>query len=244
MGDVRNDAVKMLGDASQGRDISAQYNNMLPQEQRQAFTEMQNLKSNPSTMRQFGNVELFDSDKDGFLDDARARMRDGSSKDVYNPPQDNASAQQGAGKPEAGRQLSAREIAMDPQLREADTILKQASRGGDVYNRVQQSSNPNLLEAMREVQSSKPELGNVRLIDANKDGKIDDIRADGIQTPRGRNNDVDVYKTPADRQKERIQNGVEDAGREIIDVMRRGGNTGKTIERKGREVIGDIIKKR
>lgn len=236
MGDVRNDAVKMLQDASQGKDISEQYNNLPPQEQMQALTEMQNLKSNPNTMRQFGNVELFDGDKDGFLDDARARMRDGSSKDVYNPPQDTT-------KPEGeGRQLSAREIAMNPDLREADTMLRQASRGGDIYNRVQQSNNPNLLEALRTVQASKPEFNNVQLIDSDKDGRLDDVRAT-VQDYKGTRT-VDAYKTPQDRQLERLKNGAEDAGREILDVLRRGGNTGKTVERKGREVIGDILRNR
>lgn len=241
MGDVRNDAVKMLQDASQGKDISEQYNNLPPQEQMQALTEMQNLKSNPNTMRQFGNVELFDGNKDGFLDDARARMRDGSSKDVYSPPQD--SAQQGAPKPEgAGRPLSAREIAMNPDLREADTMLRQASRGGDIYNRVQQSSNPDLLEALRTVQASKPEFNNVQLIDSDKDGRLDDVRAT-VQDYKGTRT-VDAYKTPQDRQLERLKNGAEDAGREILDVLRRGGNTSKTVERKGREVIGDILRNR
>lgn len=233
MSDVHNDAVKMMQDASQGRDISAQYNNMPPQEQRQAFTEMKDLKSNPNTMRQFGNVELIDSNNDGLLDDAKARVA-GGTKDVYNPPQ-NAEAQQGG-----GRQLSAREIAQNPDLREADTMLRQASRGGDIYNRVQQSHNPNLLQSLRDVQASKPEFKNVQIIE--KDGKLDDIRAD-ISDYKGARN-VDVYKTPLDHQKERIQNGVEDAGREIIDVMRRGGNTGKTVERKGKEVIGDILHRR
>lgn len=237
MSDVRNDAVKMMQDASQGRDISTQYNSMPPQEQRQAFTEMKELRSNPNTMNQFGNVELVDHNNDGLMDDARARMRDGTAKDVYNPPQNNADAQQSG-----GRQLSAREIASNPDLREADTILRQASRGGDVYNRVEQSRNPNLLEALKTVQASKPEFGNVRIISGN-DGKLEDIRAD-VQDYKGLKTNVDVYKTPVDRQKERIQNGVEDAGREIIDVMRRGGNTGKTVERKGREVIGDILKRR
>jgi|AGTN01.2.fsa_nt_gi hypothetical protein len=237
MSDVRNDAAKMMQDASQGRDISAQYNNMPPQEQRQAFTEMKSLQSNPGTMRQFGNVELVDSNNDGVMDDARSRMRDGSTKDVYNPSQ-SGEGQQAAGRPA----LSAREIALNPDLREADTILRQASRGGDVYNRVEQSRNPNLLEALKDVQASKPEFGNVRLIDSNKDGKLDDMRAD-VQDYKGQKPNVDVYKTPQDRQRERIQGGLEDAGKEIVDVAKRGGNVAKTTERKAKEVIGDIFKR-
>lgn len=243
MGDVRENAVKMMQDAGQGRDISDQYNNLSPQDQRQTYTEMKSLQSNPNTMRQFGNIELTDGNGDGFLDDAQAKMANGTKKDVYNPPANTETAQ---AQPEKQYpRLNARDIAMDPNLREADMMLRQASRGADIYGRVERSQNPNLLDDMRAVKANKPEFNNVDLVDKDNNGKLDDIRAN-VPMPgqRGFQN-VDVYKTPQDIQRERITNGVQDAGKEILDGVLRGrGNTGHTTERKGKEIIGDILKGR
>ncbi|MBK9141775.1 MAG: hypothetical protein IPM23_04715 [Candidatus Melainabacteria bacterium] len=226
-------AREMLRDASEGRSISSQYNALSPQEQRAALTDMRNLQRADTTG--FGNVELIDGNGDGILDDARSTDRAGGKTDVYDPA--------------AARVLSPREISGDANLREADSILRSASQGQDVFGKIQRSHNPNLLDDLRAVQASKPQYGNVELIDSNGDGQIDDIKT--LKAGRdGSKQELDVYKTPADRERERIeartrqavQNGERIILDEVLNRGKRNGSAGERIGREGRRVIGDILK--
>lgn len=76
-------AFTMMSEASHGQDISRRYNSLTSDEQKQVFSEMKNLQMNPETSRLFGNVDLFDSNTDGRMDDARWAGRNGITRDVY-----------------------------------------------------------------------------------------------------------------------------------------------------------------
>lgn len=88
MVDIRERAFAMMNDAAQGKNISDEYNSLTPQQQRLALTAMENLQRNQRTMGLFGNVELTDFNHDGFLDDVKTRMANGTRRDVYDPPHD------------------------------------------------------------------------------------------------------------------------------------------------------------
>lgn len=79
-------AFTLMKESHNGSDISRRYNSLTIDEQKQVFTEMKNLKFSGDTMSLFGNVELFDSNHDGRMDDATAVTKDGVRHDVYNPP--------------------------------------------------------------------------------------------------------------------------------------------------------------
>ncbi|MBZ0184945.1 MAG: DUF3106 domain-containing protein, partial [Candidatus Obscuribacterales bacterium] len=80
-----NDAAfTLMSEASDGKDISNRYNSLTPQEQKDVFGKMTDMQSSKDTMKLFGNLELFDNNKDGVMDDAKSFQRDGSIKDVYN----------------------------------------------------------------------------------------------------------------------------------------------------------------
>lgn len=76
-------AFTMLSEASRGQDISRRYNSLTSEEQKQVFTEMKSLQMNSETSKLFGNVDLFDSNQDGRMDDARWASRNGITRDVY-----------------------------------------------------------------------------------------------------------------------------------------------------------------
>lgn len=227
-----NGAREMLKDASEGRNISNQYNALSPQEQRAALTDMRNLQK--ADTASFGNVDLIDGNGDGILDDARSTDRAGGKTDVYDPNT---------------RVLSQREISGDANLREADSILKSASQGQDVYGKIQRSHNPNLLDDLRAVQASKPQYGNVDIIDSNGDGQIDDVRA--LRTGRAGPQEVDVYKTPVDKERDRIEartrQAIQNSERIILDGVlgdqgKRKGSTTERVGREGRRVVEGILK--
>jgi hypothetical protein len=272
-------AFTMLHEASVGKDISNRYNSLTLPEQQQVLSSMRSVQS--GMMSQFGNIELYDSDQDGILDDARARVVDKSNnvlnRDVYNPvgvrPQaqgetahteksqkDNGKHNDaGAGKNNTGgveqetshRLPSQNEINRDPFLRQAENMLRAASRGGDIYrqySRLDPQSAADMTQAMEIVQAAKPEAyGNVQLVDVNKDGILDDVRVQAM-TNRGPA-EVDAFKTPADMNAERTQRtineGVGRAGNILIQegingILRgdRGPSTGERIGRRmGQESV-------
>jgi hypothetical protein len=271
-------AFTMLHEASVGKDISNRYNSLTLPEQQQVLSSMRAVQS--GMMAQFGNIELHDSDKDGILDDARARVMDKSNnvltKDVYNPvgarPQaqgetNTEKSQQSDGKhheahagknnsrgldqESSGRLPNQNEINRDPYLRQAENMLRTASRGGDIYrqySRLDPQSAADMMQAMEIVQQAKPEAyGNVKLIDVNKDGILDDVLAQA-RTNRGYT-EVDAFKTPADMNAERTQRTINDgvgrAGNILIQegingILRgdRGPSTGERIGRRmGQETV-------
>lgn len=258
-----NDAAfTLMSEASDGKDISNRYNSLTPQEQKDVFGKMTDMQSSKDTMKLFGNLELFDNNKDGVMDDAKSFQRDGSIKDVYN--HERVSIERGAAGGEKGpegpgrqgqspeakeefRPLTQREISRDPFLQQADMMLRQASHGQDIHNRYSNfANNPRMLEAMRHVQASKPEFSNVNLIDANGDGIMDDARA--LVNGRNGQAEVDVYKTAGDRVQEKATKQADGAlrrGGEIIvdEVFRgirnpnsRGPSAGeRVLDRMGRE---------
>lgn len=131
--------------------------------------------------------------------------------------------------------LSQREILQDPYLRQADNMLRQASRGSDIQGIYSRSGNsPQMLEAMKAVQASNPEYGNVKLVDQNGDGMLDDARALVLDRRTGEMREVDVFKTSHDQRNERVQRQAENAVRrggeivldEVFNGMRRGSNRG------------------
>ncbi|MBK9141191.1 MAG: hypothetical protein IPM23_01745 [Candidatus Melainabacteria bacterium] len=237
-------AFTLMSEARGGEDISRRYNSLSPAEQRDVFAEMKGLQSADDTMALFGNVELVDNDRDGIMDDARA-MKAGRLIDVYD--RKGFAGEKGAsasGKGPAGplrpehdremdgeageisRPLSQKEISADPLLQQADMMLSRASRGQDIYSRYSGlAGNPNMLEAMRQVQESKPQYGNVRLIDNNGDGILDDARA-FVDNRKNGLSEIDVFKTPGDRAAERVQGQADRAARRggeiIVDEVFRG----------------------
>lgn len=272
-------AFVLMSEARAGEDISNRYNSLSLAEQKEVFTQMKGLQSDDSTSALFGNIELVDSDRNGIMDDARA-MKGGRLIDVYErngfAGEKGASAGQGPSGPSRpehdrtgeraetrGGALSQREISADPTLQQADMMLSRASRGQDIYSRYNGlPSDPRILEAMRQVQESKPQYGNVTLIDSNGDGILDDARA--VVDNRKGLSDVDVFKTPGDRAAERVESQADRAtrrGGEIIvdEVFRgigrpsgRGPGTGERIlDRMSREgtrgtqrVLKDILRGR
>ena len=299
-----NDAAfTLMSDAKAGSDISRKYNSLNSNDQKDVFDAMLHLKSDNSTMKLFGNIELVDSDGNRILDDLKLNKTDGSIKDLYskssndyrnqsndleNPSQITIlpSEEMGAMSKELLKDrrdgsenleeqikfdtasndkepefqpLTRRDIQKDPTLRQADRMLRLASGGRDMMQYYQRYQNdPNMLEAMRAVQDSNPEYSNVKLIDANKDGILDDARA----LVNGRNGveEVDVLKTPEDIARERIKNQSEQAvrrgGEIILDEVIRGGRGGQSAggriwDRMGREttngahrVLRDILRGR
>ncbi|MCA9802048.1 MAG: hypothetical protein KC777_08685 [Cyanobacteria bacterium HKST-UBA02] len=272
-------AFTIMSEAGDGKNISNRYNSLTPSEQKEVFTRMQDLQSSTDTMKLFGNVQLFDSNRDGIMDDARSRHLDGSVEDVYDS---NAAFPVERGAPESGkgpsgpgrsgrsqesgdgfRPLTQREISRDPHLQQADIMLGRASRGQDIYSRYSTfGRDPGMLEAMREVQESKPQYGNVSLIDQNGDGILDDARA--VVNGRYGQTEVDVFKTPGDRLQEKTfgqaDNAIRRGGEIVVDEFfrgmqsgnRRGPGTGERIlDRMGREstrgsqrVLRDVIRGR
>jgi hypothetical protein len=286
-------AFTLMATARGGEDISARYNSLNIDEQRQVFSQMKNLQQDSQTMHLFGNIELIDINNDGRMDDARVALKGGGERDVYNTGNDQidrapkdagtnkvevarnaenhaAPGGQAPGKgtpAESGeepqfRQLSRQEIARDPYLRQADGLLRQASRGQDIYGALNQSGNdPRMMEAMRAVQANKPEYANVKLVDANGDGVIDDVRT--LVGTRNGPQEVDTYKTAGDAQTERLKQQGEDALRrggdivigEVFNSMRRGGRgpdfgdrVGQRMGREGiqgaQRVLRDVIRGR
>lgn len=76
-------AFTLMSEASHGQDISRRYNALTSDEQKQVFSEMKNLQMNPETSRLFGSVDLFDSNDDGRMEDARWVGKNGITRDVY-----------------------------------------------------------------------------------------------------------------------------------------------------------------
>jgi hypothetical protein len=272
-------AFTMLHEASVGKDISNRYNSLTLPEQQQVLSSMRAVQS--GMMAQFGNIELYDSDKDGILDDARARVVDKNNnvlnRDVYNPAGVRPQAQgetahtersqkpngqpndAGPGKNDtrgveaetSSRLPSQNEINRDPFLRQAENMLRTASRGGDIYrqySRLDPQSAADMMQAMEVVQRAKPEAyGNVQLVDVNKDGILDDVRVQAM-TNRGPA-EVDAFKTPADQRAQRLEVGAIDgaarAGQIILEEGLRsiGGNgrgpsAGDRIQRRmGQETV-------
>lgn len=272
-------AFTMLHEASVGKDISNRYNSLTLPEQQQVLSSMRAVQS--GMMAQFGNIELYDSDKDGILDDACARVVDKNNnvlnRDVYNPAGVRPQAQgetahtersqkpngqpndAGAGKNDtrgveaetSSRLPSQNEINRDPVLRQAENMLRTASRGGDIYrqySRLDPQSAADMMQAMEVVQRAKPEAyGNVQLVDVNKDGILDDVRVQAM-TNRGPA-EVDAFKTPADQRAQRLEVGAIDgaarAGQIILEEGLRsiGGNgrgpsAGDRIQRRvGQETV-------
>jgi hypothetical protein len=272
-------AFTMLHEASVGKDISNRYNSLTLPEQQQVLSSMRAVQS--GMMAQFGNIELYDNDKDGILDDARARVVDKNSnvlsRDVYNPvgarPQAQGEAghaeksQQSNGKPNddgagknntrAGesetspRLPSQSDINRDPFLRQADNMLRTASRGGDIYrqfSRLDPQSAAEMTHAMQVVQMSKSDVyGNVELVDSDKNGILDDVRVHGANN-RGPAT-FDAFKTPSDQQAARVERNTVDgaarAGQIILEeglrgIGRdgRGPSTGDRIQRRmGQEAV-------
>lgn len=275
-----NASFVMLHEASEGKDISNRYNSLSLPEQRQVLTSMRQMQS--EMMAQFGNVELFDSDNDGILDDAKAHLKDKNNnqlvdKDVYNPfgvkqqsekIQMSDAARTGETQssdgvsPDAGGfknvsraadtvpHLSQSDINRDPLLRQADNLLRTASHGGDIYrqySRLDPQSASQMLQAMEIVQAAKPEAyGHVKLIDADKNGVLDDVRVQKMTNAGAA--EIDAFKTPADLQAARLQkdmtDGVGRAGQIILEEGIRGigrshgPSTGDRIQRRiGNEAI-------
>jgi hypothetical protein len=76
-------AEQIMSLAAQGSDISGFFTKeaMGPEEQRQILTAMRGLqKQDPS---RFGNVELVDSNNDGILDDAKAKVKNPNTRVEY-----------------------------------------------------------------------------------------------------------------------------------------------------------------
>ncbi len=263
-----NAAFTMLHEASEGKDISNRYNSLSLPEQRQVLTSMRDMQS--EMLAQFGNVELYDSDRDGILDDAKTHVKDKNNqmfdKDVYNPfgtkakadtpqavagetksdvPVRNSSIQNANSEAPSLNLPNQADINRDPVLRQADTMLRQASRGGDIYrqfSRLDPQSAAEMTSAMRLVQTAKSDVyGNVELVDSDKNGVLDDVRVHGTSN-RGAVN-IDAFKTPADQQAARIErdtvDGAARAGQIILEEGLRG------IGRNGRgPSTGDRIQRR
>ena len=264
-----NAAFTMLHEASEGKDISNRYNSLSLPEQRQALTSMRDMQSEMPT--QFGNVELYDSDRDGILDDAKVHVKDKSNqvldKDVYNPfgtkaksdtetaktdvPTRNSSVQNANAEVPALNLPNQTDINRDPVLRQADNLLRQASRGGDIYrqySRLDPESAGEMLSAMKLVQTAKSDVyGNVELVDSDKNGVLDDVRVH--RTSNAGTVNLDAFKTPADLQAARVErdtvDGAARAGQIILDeTLRgigrndRGPSTGDRIQRRmGQEAV-------
>lgn len=270
-----NAAFTMLHEASEGKDISNRYNSLSLPEQRQVLTSMRDMQSD--MLAQFGNVELYDSDRDGILDDAKAHVKDKNNqvfdKDVYNPfgtkaksdtPQ--AVAEETAKTDVPAPDMSAKkanfeapalnlpnqtDINRDPVLRQADNLLRQASRGGDIYrqfSRLDTQSAAEMTSAMQLVQTAKSDVyGNLELVDLDKNGVLDDVRVHHA-TNAGTVN-FDAFKTPADQQRARVErdtvDGAARAGQIILEeglrgIGRdgRGPSTGDRIQRRmGQEAV-------
>lgn len=274
-------AFTMLHEASRGQDISSRYNALTLPEQRQVMGDMTAMKAQMPA--QFGNVELFDKDNDGILDDASARVdkKTGNNienvtyNDVYNPsggdkhqakgdreqarkPQHTDSGRSMNAEPttresvrdnrqEESQQLPTRnEISRDPFLRQADSLLRTASRGGDIYrqfSRMDPESQSNMLQAMELVQAAKPQdYGNIKLI-ASGNGTLADVRA-MVMTRQGPH-EVDALKTPSDIASERAQKTLDEGisrtvnifGQEAVNSVFRGGrgpDFGDRVERRMR----------
>ncbi|MBX9949873.1 MAG: hypothetical protein K2Y39_11965 [Candidatus Obscuribacterales bacterium] len=266
-----NAAFTMLHEASVGKDISNRYNALTLPEQRQVLDSMRAVQS--GMMAQFGNIELYDGDQDGILDDARARVVDKSNnvltKDVYNPtgarpqtqgensrvdksPTGNA-RQNDAGADKLGGTSSEstaalptqQDINRDPFMRQADNLMRTAARGGDIYrqySRLDQQTAADMLKAMEIVQAAKPqEYGNVKLVDADKNGILDDVQVVAM-TNRGPR-EVDAFKTPADINTERTQKTVNDGLGRAGEIVVQEGING--ILRGGRgPSFGDRVQRR
>jgi hypothetical protein len=76
-------AFTVMSEAGHGQDISRRYNSLTSDEQRQVFTEMKSLQLNAETSKLFGNIELFDNNHDGLMDNALSTGKDGSTRAVY-----------------------------------------------------------------------------------------------------------------------------------------------------------------
>lgn len=143
------------------------------------------------------------------------------------------------------------DINRDSWLRQADALLRQAARGGDIYRqyaRFAPESAGEMLSAMKLVQAAKhEEYGHINLIDANKDGVLDDVRV--LAATRSGTVEVDAFKTPTDQRMGRIErdtvDGAARAGQIVLEeAIRgigrgdRGTSTGDRIQRRmGQETI-------
>lgn len=235
-------AFTIMSEASEGADISRRYNSLTSSEQRQVFSQMQGLKSSQDTMKLFGDVEIVDNDNNGIMDSAYKKGADGSKSTIYAGSKHlhlASAADQPTAQPHGNEKpfapLSQREILQDPYLRQADNMLRQASRGYDIQGLYSRSGNGSqMLEAMKAVQASNPEYGNVKLVDQNGDGMLDDARALVPDRRTGEMREVDVFKTSQDHRNERVQRQAENTARrggeivldEVFNGMRRGSNRG------------------
>lgn len=203
-------ADRLLSAAEEGNAFSNEMNRMSPNEQRSVFAAMKQLQ----TDGKFGAIELTDFDDDGFLDDASVSVRERGGKrtvDLYDTPTE-ARAK-----------------------RDAETLLSAMANGTDIsrdYNRLKPEEQRALFKAMQQLAGEDPRFKDVKLVDKDGNGILDDATA---KTKRG---ERDVYDTPADIKRKEVQ---QDVGRSVERILK-GGDIRREIERNN--PLGGILKRR
>lgn len=138
---AENAAFTMMSEASHGQDISRRYNSLTSDEQKQVFTEMKSLQMSPDTSKLFGNIDLFDSNHDGRMDDVQWTGKNGNTRDVYNT--DSRASNNSMGQPleRAGGERPADEIAQ--QSRQSDNVQNESRYGQNRYGENRYGQNRN-----------------------------------------------------------------------------------------------------
>lgn len=198
-------AESFLKQAAEGQDISHSFNHITPQDQLEVFALMKEKQA--KTPQAFGNLELIDANNDGRLDDIIAHGPGGNIRDVYDTP----------------REAAAKATAQK--------MLDLAKNGQPVQRLYDQAEDKDIvLHKIKQIQADRPDkYGNVKAIDQNGDGIMDDMKA--LVERHGRVQEIDVYDDRRDAAERRIQ---EQAG-QVADRVIRDVQRGKPIER----AIGD-----
>lgn len=123
-------AFTMMSEASHGQDISRRYNSLSSDEQKQVFSEMKNLQMNNETSKLFGNIDLFDSNNDGRMDDAKWAGRNGITRDVYDPNADRVADNSTRRSQENGYQRVQYERPADEEAKPAKAIENLSRQNG------------------------------------------------------------------------------------------------------------------
>lgn len=151
-------AFTLMKETSEGSDISRRYNSLSVDEQKQVFTEMKSLQADPQTMKLFGNVELFDSNHDGRMDDAISTgKKDGVRRDVYNDagaPKEqakNGEAKQDVAAQNDGKQIDVADAqAAKPMSRQEQNRQRYEQQMESMRNRVgHPSGTPDVTDRMQ-----------------------------------------------------------------------------------------------
>lgn len=206
-------AESFLRQAGEGQDISHTFNHMTVEDQRQVFAMMKGIQA--KAPEAFGNVELIDHNKDGRLDDIIAHGPDGSIRDVYDTP------------PEQRAKTTAQKM------------LDLAKNGQNVQRLYDQAEDQKLvLHKIGQIQTNNPDkYGNVRAIDRDGDGIMDDMTA--LVNRGGRVVEADVYDDPRDAREKTIQKEAEQTTDRVLGRVTKGQPIGKVLE----EEAGRIFRK-